>query len=131
MNLMITLFQLILFLALLIAAAIITFRPKIFKPLENIIPISRGWRILQAIFLWIALIANLIGIAVPFIAFFASCIAIASSIPLVIRTVNLKFPKLLVLPILLIILSLIVGVAKPLGLKVIALPKADELPLNV
>lgn len=131
MNILIISFQLVLCLALLIAAAIISFRPELFKQLENIIPKSRGWRIVQAVFLWIAFIANLAGITVPFLVFFASCIAFATAIPLVFKAAHVKVSKLWALPALLIILSVTVGIAKPLGLKVIALPKADELPLNV
>lgn len=131
MNIIIILFQLFLCLALLIAASIITFRPRMFKRLENIIPKFRSWRIVQALFLWIAFIANLAGIRVPFLVFFASCIAIATSIPLLVRAANLKVARLWLIPAMIIILSVITGIARPLGLKVIALPKADELPLSI
>ncbi len=131
MNIIIVLFQVFLCLALLIVAVIVTFRPRMFKQMESFIPSSRIARIVQATFLWMALIANLAGISVPFLVFFASFIAFVTTIPLVLRTVYLKVTKLWALPVAIIVLSVIVGIVNPLGLKVIALPKADELPLNL
>ncbi|MDA9555096.1 hypothetical protein N9R54_02560 [Pelobium sp.] len=127
MGIIITFFQLILCLALLIAASVITFRPQIFKSLEKIIPQSRLWQILQAIFLWIVLLINLAGVFVPFVAFFASCFAILASIPLVIKATHLKDSKTWSIATALVLLPIIIGLGKPLGLKVILLPKADEL----
>ena len=131
MNIITIAFQLFLSLALLIAASIVTFRPRMFKRLMQIFPQSLGKRIVQAIALWIALIATLGGIAVPFFVFFASCITLISSIPLVLKAAHLKVSTTWVLPIVLVVSSVVVGIAQPLGLKVIALPKADELPLNL
>ena len=131
MNIITIAFQLFLSLALLIAASIVTFRPRMFKRLMQIFPQSIGKRIVQAIALWIALIATLGGIAVPFLVFFASCITLVSSISLVLKAAHLKVSTTWVLPIVLVVSSVVVGIAQPLGLKVIALPKADELHLNL
>lgn len=131
MNTITIAFQLILSLALLISATIITFRPRVFKQLVQMIPQSRWGRIVQAMLLWIATIVSLAGITVPFVVFFASCIAFVASIPLVLRAANLKVTNLWVLPVVMVISSMVVGIGQPLGLKVIALPKADELAVNL
>lgn len=121
-------FQLLLILTLLTAAITATFSPKILKRFANLFSQSRTVRILQAIILWFATIANCIGITVPFVVFFASCFGIISSIPLIFRATHLKMASSWILPIVILVVSVTVGILQPLGLKVIALPKADDLP---
>ncbi|MDN3656755.1 hypothetical protein QWZ08_14005 [Ferruginibacter paludis] len=128
MNLITTVaFQLLVSLCSLLAATIATFRPDRLAPLFPLFSKSGLRRIIQATVHWIALIAMLLGIAVPFVAFFACCIAFASSIPLVLRAVHFRILKMWLLPTLLVVASVVVAITQPLGLKVLALPKADVL----
>jgi hypothetical protein len=120
--------QLLVSLCSLLAATIATFRPERLASLFSLFSKSGLRRIIQATVHWITLIAMLLGIAVPFVAFFASCIAFASSIPLVLRAVHLRILKMWLLPTLLVVASIVVAITQPLGLKVLALPKADVLP---
>lgn len=121
-------FQLLLGLFSLVAATIATFRPKRLEPLAYSFAKSGPGRILQAAGHWLAVIGTLIGIAVPFLAFFASCIAFISSIPLALGAMHLKTARAWALPAMLAIPSIVVALAQPLGLRVLALPKADQLP---
>ena len=130
MNLIIVSFQLLVCLASLIAAIVATFRPKLLEALAPIFQQSGLRRIGQAAAHWAAVIATLLGIAVPFVAFFASCIAFVSSLPLALRSVHLKYTRLWALPTLLAIASVVIVIAQPLGLKVLALPKAADLPFK-
>lgn len=120
-------FQLLLGLVSLVAAIIATFRPKRLEPLAYSFAKSGPARILQAAGHWLAVLATFIGIAVPFLAFFASCIALLSSIPLALGALHLKTARAWVLPAMLAIPSIVVALAQPLGLRVLALPKADQL----
>lgn len=124
------LFQLIVTLACLFAAIVATFRPRRLEPLALVFPKSGLRRIAQATAHWIAFLANVVGIGVPFVAFFAACIALASSVPLAVNAVHLKTKRAWALPALMAVGSLGVAIAQPLGLKVLALPKAADLPFN-
>lgn len=62
--------------------------------------------------------------------FFAACLSFISSIPLAVNMFRLQTQRTWALPALLAIASVIVGLAEPLGLKVIALPKAADLPFK-
>ncbi|MDV6215474.1 hypothetical protein R1T15_13255, partial [Mucilaginibacter sp. L3T2-6] len=90
MNFIIISFQLLTGLLSLIAAIVATFRPKLFGFLAPMFQPAGLKRIIQAVGHWIALIATLLGIAVPFMVFFASCIALASSLPLLLRAALLR-----------------------------------------
>lgn len=130
MTMITLLFQLLMALSCLLAAAIATFRPKVLQPLASIFAKSGFKRMAQAAGHWIALIATLCGVVVPFVAFFASCLAFVSSMPLALRAARLKTAYAGILPALLAIGSVAVALAQPLGLKVLALPKADDLPFK-
>ncbi len=120
-------FQILVSLSSLLAAIVASFRPKPLEPLACLFSRTGLKRIAQATGHWIAFIATIAGISVPFLVFFASCIAFVSSIPLVLNVVHEKVSRAWALPVLLAIASVLVAVFQPLGLKVLALPKADEL----
>lgn len=128
MKTIIITFQLLLGLFSLVAATIASFRPKRLEPLAYSFSKSGPGRILQAAGHWLALIATIIGIAVPFLAFFASCLGFISSIPLALGAFHLKTLRAWAMPAMLAIPSIVVALAQPLGLRVLALPKADQLP---
>lgn len=130
MNIVTLLFQLIVCFSSLLAAVIITFRIRRFEKLNASFVQSGLMRIVQAAVHWIAFIITLIGIAVPFIAFFSSCIAFASSLPLAVRAARMKTAYFWPLPLVLAMASIVVAITQPLGLKVIALPKAADLPFK-
>ncbi|MGZ3756149.1 MAG: SMP-30/gluconolactonase/LRE family protein [Mucilaginibacter sp.] len=130
MQIIITILQVLASLSSLLAAVIITFRPQRLESLSFAFPQSGLKRIAQAVGHWTAFIATLLGISVPFIAFFASCVVFVSAIPLALRAIHIKSAQVLFLPTLLVITSIAVAILQPLGLKVLALPKADELTFN-
>ena len=130
MNVITLSFQLLVSLFSLLAATVASFRPKRFASLASLFSRSRLRRIAQAVSHWIALIASIIGIAVPFVSFFAACLAFASSIPLILNAVHLRSSRAWAFPTLLAIVSAMVAIVQPLGLKVLALPKADEISFN-
>ena len=123
-------FQLLVSLLCLLAATVATFRPKRLEPLASAFPKSGIKRAGQSAALWVALIANFVGIGVPFVAFFAGCITFATSVPLAINAGRVKTQRAWVLPALLAAGSVLVAIAQPLGLRVLALPKAAELPFS-
>lgn len=123
-------FQLLVSLSSLLAATIATFCPKRLEPLASIFSKPGKRRIAQAAGHWLVFVATILGIAVPFFAFFASCLAFISSIPLALGAFHVKTPRYLALPALLAIASVVVAFAQPLGLKVLALPKADDLSFH-
>lgn len=127
MKLLTLSFQILVALSSLFAAIVASFRPKPLEPLASIFSRSGVKRIAQTIIHWLAFITSVAGIAVPFLAFFAACIALVSSIPLVLNVVHEKFSRVWTLPVLLSIAPVLVAIVQPLGLKVLALPKADEL----
>ena len=85
-------------------------------------------RIVLAAVVLLAGLALLAGVAVPFLAFFGSVVAglvaLGMFAVIVIRGGGRVWP----IPVLLLAGSLGSGVAQPLGLKVLLLPKADDLP---
>lgn len=122
--------QWLIILSSLLAAINVSFRPALLKPIAAGSPKKGIGRIAQAAGHWFAFLATLTGTFVPLLAFFASCIAIVSSIPLAVNAVRLKTPRAWALPFILVIPSVVVAAAIPLGLKVLALPKADILPYH-
>lgn len=92
------------------------------------LPQRRWIRILCGTTSLLAGIATTVGIFVPFIDFFASCIAVIAAV-LIFISFNKSQPIWSrLMPIIIILLSIGVAMIQPLGLKVLALPKAAELP---
>lgn len=127
MNAIIISLQLLIVLTSLLAAIVATFRPRRLEPMAAIFQQSGIRRVAQAAGHWIGFLAALLSIAVPFVAFFASCIVFGSSIPLAIRSAQTRSSRSWALPALLVAASFALVIAQPLGLKVLALPKADDL----
>ncbi|KAK6033588.1 SMP-30/Gluconolaconase/LRE-like region [Ostertagia ostertagi] len=130
MNIIIMTMQCLISLCSLFAAMIVSFGPASLKPLVSRYQKWGFGRIAQAAGHWLVFVATLAGIMVPFLAFFASCIAFVSSIPPLLAALTLKTPRAWTLPAILLIAPCIVAIAQPLGLKVLALPKADDLRFN-
>lgn len=125
---LLTLFVLLLVcLSSLLAAIIASFSPKKFASLTPQFYQSGLKRFAQASGFWLVFIASIAGTLVPFLVFFVACITLASSIPLFLKAGNVRASRLWVLPSVLVIGSLLAAIFQPLGLKVLALPKADEL----
>ena len=124
------LFQLLVSLSSLLAAFIASFRPQGFEQLASLFSPSGLRRTVQAASHWIALSATVLGLLVPFLAFFAACLSLITAIPLALRAFHLKDTRTGVLPALLAFASVAVAFAQPLGLKVLTLPKADDLPFH-
>ncbi|HEY1017985.1 MAG TPA: hypothetical protein VGE25_03260 [Sediminibacterium sp.] len=127
MKLTILSFQLLVSLSSVLAATIASFRPKPLESLVSLFSRSGLKRIAQATGHWIAFIATIAGIAVPFLSFFAACIAFVTSIPLVLNAAHVNVVRTWFLALLLPITSVLLAIVQPLGLKVMALPKADVL----
>lgn len=123
-------FQLLAGLSSLTAAIIASFRPNSLQSLASIFSRSGMKRVAQATIHWVAFLATFAGMAIPFLAFFASCISFISSIPLVLGAVHEKFSRSWILPLLLVFASVLVAIVQPLGLKVLAMPKADALTFD-
>lgn len=120
--------QLFLVTTLLLAAIVATFRPRWLQVPTTIFSKSKLARVIQSTGFWTGGLIIMAGIAVPFLVFFGACIAFVSSIPLAINAILLKNTRAWVLPAFLAIGAIAVAFAQPLGLKVLALPKADDLP---
>lgn len=114
--------------ALLVQAAIAAFQPKKFVQFVAILPGKILRRVSFISVTLLAGIATLIGAVVPFVAFFASCLALFTALFLVGLIIRAKTTRYWPFPLVLIVASLGVAISQPLGLKVTALPKADELP---
>ncbi|WP_026769410.1 SMP-30/gluconolactonase/LRE family protein [Asinibacterium sp. OR53] len=130
MNSIITLFQFVLIIITLLLAVLSSFRIAIFSAWTSLFARSRVGRILQILLLWVAFLVALLGIAIPFFAFFSACLAFLSSIPLALRANHVKGFGGWSLPVVLATVSVFVAAGQPLGLKVLALPKADSLPFR-
>lgn len=130
MTFIITGFQLLAGLSSLLAATVSTFRPKRLESIASIFQKSGLKRIIQATLHWIASIITLFGMIVPFLAFFASCIVFISAIPLLLKAFNVKISAAWMLPVILVVTSVVVAILQPLGLRVLALPKAANLPFK-
>lgn len=128
MNLVSHAFQAALGLSLLLVAAAAVFKARRLRWLGAALPTSRLARgVAGGVFL-VAGLATGLGAAVPFAAFFASCLALAAALFLGLRTVLARLPAHLPLPLAMAAAAVVVGVTQPLGLKVLALPKAAVLP---
>lgn len=130
MNLVIVVIQALLSVALILGGVAATFRPRWLESLSSRLPQAGIRRFAMAALLWAAGLASFIGIMVPFAAFFASCLAFVTSISWVLLVVRSKAVHVWLLPALMVISAVTVAVAQPLGLKVLALPKADDLPFE-
>ena len=69
----------------------------------------------------------LAGIFVPFLAFFAACLALAGALLFALLFVRSTASRPWLFPALIAVVAVVVAIAQPLGLKVLALPKADDL----
>lgn len=117
--------------ALLLLAALALVPALQAGPGARLLPLlpRRPWpRRAFAVLCLLAGAAALAGAAVPFVTFFAAVIALASSLLAGAAALRARAPALSVLPGLMVLASLAVGAGQPLGLKVLALPKADDLP---
>ena len=122
--------QILAALALLFAAGTATFRPQRFMFLTGLISLNKFGRTALATLLWLAFVTSLAALVLPFLVFFASCIALVSSIFLAILAMHFKNAMRWIFPLGLALLSIWIAMRQPLGLKVMALPKADELPFR-
>ena len=122
--------QLLVGAASLVAATTVALRPRRLASLAPTPPASRLGRVAVGALLGLGAIATLAGIAVPFVAFLASVIALASSVPLLALAARTRSARAWALPVLIACGAVAVAILQPLGLKVLALPKADELPFK-
>src|SRR5450830_249805 len=123
--------QLVLGLAqLTVAAASVTARPWLIRLTRSaLVPLASGSRAARWPVAVLALLGGalaLASIAMPFLAFFAACFGVLAAIVLAWRRAA---PSRWALPAMLGACSVMLAMAQPLGLKVLALPKAAELPL--
>ena len=121
-------FQIALGLSLLVLAAAAVFKAPRLRWLAAALPQSRIGRGVTGGVLLIAGLATFLGAAVPFLAFFASCAGFACSAFIALRMTLAKLPTRWPLPTAMAAASVAVAISQPLGLKVLALPKAAELP---
>lgn len=122
-----TLLPAVLGLTCLSLAATIAFRPRIAGALPASFPSGLWPRLAIALMATVAGIALIAGAAVPFLNFFASGVTALLAIVLLILVVSGPVRRFWPVPALLLAGSFFAGVAQPLGLKVILLPKADTL----
>lgn len=120
--------QLVLFLCCLFAATVSSFRPKLLDRFALLFPTSGPGRPTLAALFWLALVVGILAIINPFVAFFGACLAFILSIPLTLRATRRRLSGVWPLPFAIAMASVAVAIVRPLGLKVIALPKADNLP---
>jgi len=110
---------------LLGALMVTTRRPR--SPWEDL-PRTPTRRVLLAIGLSIAGLAVLVGIGMPFLSFFAGAAAFVASAAVLVLVLRSGLRHLWYVPSLLAAASLGIAIAQPLGLRVLALPKAAALP---
>lgn len=128
MNMITLGFQALLFIALLVSGIAAGFRARWLASLGAAFPQAGLARAVLASIYWVAALVTAVGIFVPFAAFFAACLSFASSLLLAVRLRRAKLGRAWPLPALIAAASVLVAVTQPLGLRVLALPKADELP---
>ena len=128
MNLFTYAIQALLSLSFMISGIAAMFRPRWLDPLPSILPTTGIGRVAISVIFWVCAVATLIGIFVPFAVFFASCLALACSLFFAWRIGQSKVLQTLPIPALMAMASVAVAMVQPLGLKVLALPKADDLP---
>lgn len=93
------------------------------------LPAGPRRRILLATILVVCGLATVAGMFVPFLVFFAACLALVCSLVILALSLRAHRHASAGLSLLLILLCIGVSVIQPLGLKVWALPKAADLPL--
>ncbi len=108
-------------------AATIAFRPRIAGALPNSLPSGLWPRLAISLMAATAGAALMAGAAVPFLNFFASSVTALLAIVLLILVLSGPMRRFWLIPALLLVGSFFAGIAQPLGLKVILLPKADTL----
>lgn len=122
--------QLVLCLCCLFAATLASFRLQLLDRFAPLFPMSGAGRSIQAALFWLALVVTILGITTPFVAFFGACLAFFLAIPLALQAARKRLLGAWPLPFVIAIASVVVAMVRPLGLKVIALPKADNLPFE-
>jgi len=128
MNTLTLLLQVFLGSSLLLIGGVAAFRPRLLQRFAAVFPSALAGRAGCALLFFIAGLATFAGAAVPFAAFFASCIALIASAVLLLLVTRTKLHRYRTVAALMAAASVGVAMAQPLGLKVLALPKADELP---
>eukprot|EP01037_Dinobryon_pediforme_P017632 gene17632-17836_t len=109
-------------------AWIAAIQPKRVGPLLALVPVSRWGRFAFALISLLAGLATFAGAAVPFVAFFAACLTLSVSLVSAALARMSRASGLWPAPFILVLMSIGVAVIQPLGLKVLALPKADNFP---
>ncbi|MES2400666.1 MAG: hypothetical protein V4573_11825 [Pseudomonadota bacterium] len=127
MNLITSALQVLLALSMIFTSVAAAFRLRLLSAWATHLPQTGIARWAVAILTGLAGIATLGGIAVPFVVFFASCLALVASALLLVWMLLSKVKHLRFVPVLMALVAVAVAVAQPLGLKVLALPKADDL----
>lgn len=117
-------------LSLLATGVAMGLRPKWLATWTVWTPKSTAARWSLALISSIAGIATAAGMLIPFVVFFASILALLASLSWGIWMVANRHAQRIGTPLLTFALAVIVAVAQPLGLKVLALPSADTLALE-
>lgn len=128
MHLVAHFLQALLVAAFVVLAGTVALRPRRLTALASLAPQGRPGRVLVALLLALAGIATAAGLAVPFAAFFASLLGLAAAVVIAALAARSRSRGMWTIPAALALACLGVGAIEPLGLKVLALPKADELP---
>lgn len=103
-------------------------RPRV-GPIALPMPATPWGRALVALLLALGGLATLAGAAVPFLAFFASCLALPLAVALGAHALATRHAAAGAFAGVLAAMSLGVALSQPLGLKVLALPRAAVLPV--
>ena len=129
MNQTIFLIQSTLGVSFIVLAFAAVARIKILTFLTTLLPKTRRGRLLSSVLFLVTGVACFISTMIPFAVFFASCLALLAAAFLMRQTFYSKRRQLWSIPLLIAIGSIAAVIAQPLGLKVLALPKADDLPI--
>lgn len=127
MDTIVIIFQCALGLSLLLLAAS-TVYGRWRKLLAVILPTGRLAQAVAASVFLLAAIALLVGAAIPFATFFGACLGLLSSLVLATRALHTRQALAWTVPLAIAGASIGIAAAQPLGLKVLALPKAADLP---
>lgn len=112
----------------LLTAAAVGIRPKFLQGHFPVCKERSAMRAVAALLALIAAVAAAAAIAVPFLAFFAACLTILTSAGTWWVLSYSKAARSWPVPAAMAFASIAVALLQPLGLKVMLLPKADQLP---
>lgn len=112
---------------LLLQAAAATVARKRLASIATMLPAKPLQRALLATVLLVCAMATIAGMFVPFLVFFAASLTLVCCLAVVAFALRRNRPTAITLPLVLILLCIGVTVMQPLGLKVLALPKAADL----